>query len=230
MEGASELLFAVLGHALEGLGGRADFLFALRREALEGLIARHDAGTYARGLRVKIAEAVDNPAALPGSEAIEAGLAAQSTLLLLDAHVLVMLEPLGEMFAGGILSRVHVEPALGSTLRLARKTPALRGAHPACARARRLAVMLPGTRQCGLRKHEQGCEQGNLRRPARSAARAGEARLLSEDIPRHGGRSHVDGASFGASFHVVVSPREPGGSLRHCTAASLRSLPVILCN
>ncbi len=216
MERASKLLFAVLGHALEGLGGRADFLFALRREAFECLIARHDPGTDSGGLRVKITETVEDPSALHGGEAVEAGLAAQSALLLLDTHVLVVLEPLRQVLAGRILSRIRVEPTLGSKLPFARETLPPGTAHPVWAGAHHRprpggpVVLSPGTRLRRLRKREQGREQGDPRRPTRTAAAADNAGLLSVHVPLHRGRSDVDGTSFGASFHFVVSPREPG--------------------
>lgn len=76
VEGAAELLFAVFGHVLEGLGGGAYFLPALRRETFESLIARHDAGADGGRLRVKVTEPVENAVALRGAEAIESGLAA----------------------------------------------------------------------------------------------------------------------------------------------------------
>lgn len=112
VEGATELLLAVFGHALEGLGGGANLLPALWRELLEGLIAGEDAGANGGRLRVQKAKAVEDAAALRGAEPVKAGLAAQGPLLLLECKVLVTLEPLGQVFVSGPGLRSHGISAL----------------------------------------------------------------------------------------------------------------------
>lgn len=114
VEGATELLFAVFGHVLEGLGGGANLLPSLWREPFEGLIAGQDAGANGGRLRVQKAEAVEDAAALRGAKPVEAGLAAEGSLLLLQREVLVTLEPLGQVFVSGTGLRSHGISALHS--------------------------------------------------------------------------------------------------------------------
>ena len=85
-----------------GLTG-ADFLLALGREAFEGFVAGHHARAHGGRLRVEHAQAAQDALLLCGAKPVEAGLAAQRELLLLEGHVLVTLVPLGQVLAAGAL-------------------------------------------------------------------------------------------------------------------------------
>lgn len=186
MEGAAELLLAIRGQMPEGLGGGADFLLALGREAFEGLIASQEARAGGGRLRVKKAKLTEDAAALRRAEPVEAWLAAKGAFLLLQGEVPVVLKPLGEMLAAGMVlsaqgaSAVHasLRSVFGRAARVAREIamrPARRvgirlalvpcvgtGSHGRM-RSGVLAMMRLGARVGGQRQGKQdgaGCQGG----------------------------------------------------------------------
>lgn len=177
---AAELLLAIAGHALECLGGCTDFLFALRGETLEGFVTGHDAPADRGWLRVKVAETTEYAFALRGSEPVEAGLAAQSSLLLLEAHVLVLSIPLGQVLTTGMPLGMQVMAAVLLVTRFVRRALPVEAAIPV------LKMRSPVWMGCGFAMSING-------------PRVRRQRKDQQNRKRH----PVDESDFGASFHGI---------------------------
>ena len=111
MEGAPQGLPLPLRHLRQSLRSGTNLLFAFRGKPLECLVPGKDALTLGRRLGVEHVQALQNALLLLRAEAIEAGFAAQSLLLLGWAHVLVLAKPLGQMLTSGALC-LRTHPAL----------------------------------------------------------------------------------------------------------------------
>ena len=100
-EGAGDVAALVGGKVGELLHGVANLAALLGGEMLHGFVALEDLGTLFSGHGVELGEAIAHALLGGGREVTEAGLGFEGLLLLLGGEIVVAIDPVGEMLAGG---------------------------------------------------------------------------------------------------------------------------------